>query len=354
MRRCGAASKTMRRHDLERTHDPLASQTPGLVRRRLLITAAVAGLPLGAGAQPAGWPTRTIRIIAAQAPGSSNDVTARAFADFFAQKLNVPVVVESRPGGVGMIAGEAVARSAPDGHTLLLTLQSQPAQAPALLKKLPINPDKDLIPVASIGVGPVVAVANKDFPVHSLSELIAYAKTKPVNVGNYAIGSGWSMMLNQLSTDTGAQFNVVTYKGTGAMLSDLYGGQIQMGAGSLAGMGAGLKAGHVRPIVIIIGDRSGNLPGIPTWVDAGFKGPAYEDLAETNMLFAPAGTPQAIIDHLARLVQDSVTESPKVKAVRDTLSAEDAPLTGAALRQFIARSWPTYRRLTRELGLSAD
>ena len=72
------------------------------------------------------------------------------------------------------------------------------------------------------------------------------------------------------------------------------------------------------------------------------------------MLFAPAGTPQAIIDHLARLVQDSVTESPKVKAVRDTLSAEDAPLTGAALRQFIARSWPTYRRLTRELGLSAD
>lgn len=336
-------------------HD-LTCLPSAITRRRLLMAGAgaLAGLPLSALAQPAGWPSKTIRIVAAQAPGSSNDATARAFADFFSQKLKTPVVVENRPGGVGMIAGEVVARSAPDGHTLLLTLQSQPAQAPALLKKLPIDPDKDLVPIASIGVGPVVAVAHKDFPVHNLAELIAYAKTKPVNVGNYAVGSGWSMMLNQLAKDTGAQFTVVNYKGTGAMLADLYGGQIQMGAGSLAGIGGGLTAGHIRPILIAIGERSKRLPGIPTWVDVGFRGPAYEDLAETNMLFAPAGTPQAIVDHLAQLVRESVTESPKVKAVRETLSAEDVPLTGAALAQFIARSWPTYRRLTRESGITAD
>ena len=327
-----------------------------LPRRHLLAAGSglLAGSALPSFAQTAPWPTKTIRIIAAQAPGSSNDASARAFADYFSQKLGVSVVVENKPGGVGMIAAEAVAHAAPDGHTLLLTLHSQPAQAPVLLKKMPVDPDKDLIPVASIGVGPVTAVVHKDFPVNTLAELIAYARKKPVNVGNYAIGSGWQLMLAELAKQTGAQFNVVNYKGTGAMLMDLYGGQIDMGAGSLAGMGGGIQKGNVRPIVIIIGSRSSRLPGIPTWVDAGFKGPAFEDLAECNMLFAPLGTPATIVERLAKLVQDSVTESTKVKAARDTMSADDVPLTGAALHQFIARTWPSYRKLTRDMGLAAE
>lgn len=335
--------------------DPLI---PGAVSRRTVLAAAsgllVAGaLPRDVRAQPA-WPTKTIRIIAAQAPGSSNDATARAFSDYFSQRLKVPVVVESRPGGLGMIAAETVAHSPADGHTLLLTLQSQPAQAPAMLRKLPIDPDKDIVPVASIGVGPVVACVHKDFPVKTLAELIEYSKKKPVNVGNYAIGSGWQIMLAQLVKDTGAQINVVNYKGTGAMLMDLYSGQIDLGAGSLAGMGSGIEKGMIRPVVIIIGSKSPKLPGIPTWADVGFKGPAYEDLAETNMLFAPAGTPQAVIDQLAKLVHESVTDSPKVKSVRETLSADDVPLTGAPLKQFIARSWPSYRKLTKDMGIMAD
>lgn len=327
-----------------------------LPRRHVLMagTSLLASHALPTQAQTSPWPNKTIRIIAAQAPGSSNDASARAFSEYFAQKLGVSVVVENKPGGVGMIAAEVVARSAPDGHTLLITLHSQPAQAPVLLKKMPVDPDKDLVPIASIGVGPVAAVVHKDFPVNNLAELIAYAKKKPVNVGNYAIGSGWQMMLTQLAKDTGAQFNIVNYKGTGAMLMDLYGGQVDIGAGSLAGMGGGIQKGNVRPIVIIIGSKSSRLPGIPTWVDAGFKGPAYEDLAECNMLFAPAGTPQVVVDRLAKLVQESVTDSAKVKAVRETLAADDAPLTGVALQQFIARTWPSYRRLTREMGLSPE
>ena len=331
-------------------------KTFALPRRQLLAAGSglLASAVLPTLAQTAPWPSKTIRIIAAQAPGSSNDASARAFAEYFSQKLGVSVVVENKPGGVGMIAAEAVAHAAPDGHTLMLTLHSQPAQAPVLLKKMPVDPDKDLVPIASIGVGPVTAVVHKDFPVNTLAELIAYARKKPVNVGNYAIGSGWQLMITELSKQTGAQFNVVNYKGTGAMLMDLYGGQIDMGAGSLAGMGGGIQKGNVRPIVIIIGNRSARLPGIPTWVEAGFKGPAFEDLAECNMLFAPAGTPAAIVDRLAKLVQESVTESTKVKAVRDTMSADDVPLTGAALQQFIARTWPSYRKLTREMGLAAE
>ena len=338
---------------------PLDSHTPsfatGLSRRTWLAAGASALLPWAAQAQTAPWmPSKPVRIIAAQAPGSSNDATARALATYFSDQLKVPVVVENKPGGVGMVAGDLVARAAPDGHTLLLTLQSQMAQAPAVLKKPLIDPDKDLIPIASLGVGPVVAAVHKDFPVHTVAELIAYAKKKPVNVGNYAIGSGWQLMLNQLAKETGAQFNIVNYKGTGAMLMDLYGGQVDMGAGSLSGIGAGLQKGNIRPLVITVGGRSSRLPGTPTWMDAGFTGPAFEDLAETNMLFAPAGTPRAITERYAQLVLESITKSDKIKSVRETLSAEDVPLTGASLQQFISRSWPTYRRLSRESGLSAE
>lgn len=325
-------------------------------RRQLLVagSGAVAASLFSVIARAQAWPSKPIKIIAAQAPGSSNDATGRAFAEYFSSKLGVPVVVENKPGGLGMIAAEAVARSAPDGHTFLLTLHSQLAQAPVLLKKPPIDTSKDLVPIGSIGVGPVVAVVNKDLPVNNLTELIDLARKRPVSVGNYAIGSGWQLMLAKLAKQTGAQFTVVNYKGTGAMLMDLYGGQIEVGAGSLAGMGAGIQKGSVRPVVIIIGNRSSKLPGIPTWVDAGFTGPAFEDLAECNMLLGPAGTPTEVIDRIGRLIHESVTDSAKVKAVRDQLGADDLPLTGVALQQFINRTWPSYRTLTREIGLKID
>lgn len=329
-------------------------------RRKWLLAgtsvAAASWLPRMAQAQvPAqAWPSKPIKIYAAQAPGSSNDATARAWADYFSSKLGVSVIVENRPGGLGMIAAEAVARSAPDGHTFLITLHSQLAQAPVLLKKPPIDPSKDLVAIGSIGVGPVVAVVHKDLPVKNLAELIELARKRPVSVGNYAIGSGWQLMLAKLAAQTGAQFTTVNYKGTGAMLLDLYGGQIEVGAGSLAGMGAGVQKGLVRPVVIIIGSRSSKLPGIPTWVDAGFKGPAFEDLAECNMLLGPAGTPPEVVERIARLIQESVTESSKVKAVREQLGADDVPLTGIALQQFINRTYASYRNLTREIGLTLE
>ena len=332
------------------------NRSRGPKRRNVL--AAIVGLAAFPGAsfgQGGAWqPSKAIRIVAAQAPGASTDATARALADYLAQKFGVPVTVENKPGGLSMVAGEAVAHAPADGHTLLMTLQSQMAQAPALLKKPLIDPDKDLVPIAAYGVGPVVAVLHKDFPAKTLAEVIAQSKRKPVNVGNYAVGSGWQMMLNQLAKDTGGQFNVVNYKGTGAMLADLYAGHIDLGAGSLAGMAAGIHKGLVKPVAVVVGQQSSKLPGVPTWVDAGFKGPAYEDLAEMNLLMAPAGTPQNIIDTLARLASASIHESPRIKAVRETLGAEDIPLVGAELRQFIGRSWPTYRRISREMNLSAE
>lgn len=332
---------------------PQCRPMQGQVQRRTLLCGSALALGLrSVHAADAPWPANPIKIVAAQAPGSSNDSSARALSDYFTQKLGVPVVVENKPGGVSMIAAEAVARANPDGYTLLIALNSQLAQAPVMIRKLPIDPDKDLLPIASLGVGPVTGVVHKDFPVRSMKELVEYAKKKPVNVGNYAIGSGWQLMLAQLSKETGAQFNIVNYKGTGAMLMDLFAGQVDIGAGSLAGMGGGIQKGNVRPIVVFSRKRSSRMPDVPTWTDCGYTGPAFEDLVESNVLFAPARTPPVVIERIAALVRQSFTESARVKSVNELLAEDEPPLTGAPLRQFIQRTWPSYRKLTKDLGVA--
>jgi len=325
-------------------------------RRRLLAAGAgLAVLPwLPGAARASAWPDRPIRIVAAQAPGSSNDSTARALAEYFANKLNVSVVVENKPGGVGMIAAETVARSAPDGYTLLFTLQSQLAQAPVLLKKPPISPSRDLVPIAATSTGVGVMVATKGLPARNFKELLALARKRPVSVGNYGIGSGWQLMVTQLARDTGAQFDIINYKGTGAMVGDLLAGHIDIGAGSLLGLAGGIASGGMRPLLVVNGARSAKLPGIPTWAEEGIKGPAFENLTECNMLLGPAGLPAPIVSRLATLVTDSVAQSERVRTVREQLGSEDVPLTGAALQSFINRTWPTFQAMTRSIGLTVE
>lgn len=328
-------------------------------RRQLLATGAglfgALALPRQARAAADGWPTKPIRIIAAQAPGSSNDATARALAEFLTGHLDTPVVVENRPGGIGMIAADAVARSAPDGYTLLITLHSQLAQAPVLLKKAPLDTSKDLLPIAAFSTGTSPLVVKKDLPVQNVKELVALARQRVVSVGNYGIGSGWQIMVNQLAKETGAQFNIVNYKGTGPMVFDLMAGNIDIGAGSMAGMAPGIKNGSFRPIVVISGQRSERLlPGVPTWAEAGFTGPAFDDLRESNMVLGPAQLPPAIVQRLAEAARLSAVQSEPMKNVLSQLGVEEPPWTGAALTEFIARSWPTYRTMTRELGLQVQ
>lgn len=325
-------------------------------RRRLLsaVPGAIAIFALPAQVRAQAWPSRPIRLIAAQAPGSSNDATARAFADFFSSRLGMSVVVENKPGGVGMIAAEAVARSAPDGYTLLVTLHSQLAQAPVLLKRPPIDTSKDLTPIAALSTGSSPMVVRKDLPVNNLTELIALARKQPVTVGNYGIGSGWQLQMVQLTKRTGGQFNILNYKGTGAMLADLVAGQIDVGGGSLAGLGPSIQQGSLRPIVIISGGQSRKLPGVPTWADEGFTGPAFEHLREVNMLLGPAGMPPDVVARLTQLADESTLQSPRIKALREMLDVEGPVLVGEPLRAFIEQSWPVYRSLTKEIGLSVE
>ncbi|MDR2154624.1 MAG: tripartite tricarboxylate transporter substrate binding protein [Burkholderiaceae bacterium] len=342
------------------THDPVPSNSTDHARRRLLLAASSGALmayslPRTASAQ-SDWPNKPIRLFAAQAPGSSNDTTARALATYLSIQLKTPVAVENKPGGIGMIAADAVARSNPDGYTLLITLHSQLAQAPVLLSNPAIDTSKDLIPVGAYSTGLSPAAVKKDLPVKNLKELIALSKTRPITVGNYGIGSGWQLMIAQLAEDTGGEFTLVNYKGTGPMMVDLMAGNIDIGAGSLAGLTPGIQKGAIRPLFMLNGDsKNPVLPGIPNWVEEGFTGPAYQDLREYNMVLAPAGTPAKIIDTLGDLINRSATESEEVKSVLALLGIPDhKPLTGTALKEMIARVWPIYQNMTRKLNIKVN
>jgi tripartite-type tricarboxylate transporter receptor subunit TctC len=298
------------------------------------------------------WPSKPIRFVCAQAPGASTDGTARAFADYMSTHLGVAIAVENKPGGAGMIAAESVARSAPDGYTFLITLHSQLAQAPVLLKKPPINPDTELLPIGEISTGRGVMVARKDLPARTFPEVIEMSKKQPVSVGNYSIGSGWQLLMAEVARQTGAKFNMVNYRGTGLMVPDLLGSQIDIGAGSMAGLGNVIERGGVKALMFISGGKSPRYPDLVTWDDLGFKGEAFTALNECNMMLAPAGLPKPIADRMAALFLEAVDKSARVRALRHTLVADDRPLVGKELQDFIKMSWPVYRRLSTELGLA--
>ena len=336
------------------------SGTPASSDRRLFLAtvggmAAAALLPGAANA--ASWPEsgKSIRIIAAQSPGSSNDATARALADYMAGELNTSVVVENRPGGIGMIAASHVARAAPDGYTLLITLQSQLAQAPVLLRSPPIDPSKDLSPIGAYDTGVAPLVAKKDLPVNSFKQLLELAKTRPVSVGNFGIGSGWQIMITQLAKQTGARFDLVHYKGTGPMVFDLMAGNIDIGAGSMAGLSAGIQRGDFKPLLLAAGSSKNSLlPGLPTWADEGFIGPAFQNLREYNMLLAPAGTPAAIVDRIGGIIDRSAKESERMRRLLEHLGVTEPPPIGAAVRELIARTWPAFKEMTLALDLAVQ
>ena len=332
-----------------------AFSTAAFTRRRIvggaLYGTGLSLLPYAARAQT--WPSRPIRVVSSQAPGSGNDAIARAYAEYTARVLDSPVVVENRSGAGGMIAGQYVASQPPDGHTLLLIGNSQLAQASVLYKKPLIDTSKDLTPVAGFAAGTSPMCVHKDVPARNLKELVQLARTRPVSVGNFAIGSTWHLVLEQLQKDTGAKFTIVHYKGTGPMVQDLMGGSIEVAAGSFVGMNPGIQSGHFRPIALISPSQTKQFPGLPTMRDEGFTGPAYQDLVEAYMLLAPRNLPPAILARLGAIAKDSATKAEPMKNIFKMLGVEvDPVLTGTELQEnYITRAWPTFQRLTRELGI---
>lgn len=304
-------------------------------RRLLTLLAVCAGALLAAGgAVAADYPNKPIRVVVPFAPGGGSDVVTRLMADKMAADLGVSVIVDNKPGASSIIGTDAVARSAPDGYTILMT-NSAITSNPWLFK-LPFD-TAAMVPVTMIASAPQLLVAHPSAPFKSLKELIAYAKANPdkASVGTAGAGQLSHLAAEQLQRMSGTRLQVIHYKGTGNSQNDLLGGQIHMSFGTAPGFIQHIKNGKLVPLASSGAERIEALPDVPT---VGEVLPGY-DLTNWFGFFAPPGTPKPIVDRLyqsvsralaqpdvqARLVKDgfkvrSMTTSQFDKIVRDEMA----------------------------------
>jgi tripartite-type tricarboxylate transporter receptor subunit TctC len=246
-------------------------------------------------AQP--YPTKPVRLVLPYPPGGGSDTIARPLAQKMSEGLGQQVVVENRGGANGNIGMEAVARSAPDGYTVVFALSAQLAINPGLYQKIPYDPLRDYAPVTLFGSGVYLLVVHPSLPVKSVQELIALAKARPGQLAysSSGNGSGGHLAAELLNSMTGVRMLHVPYKGGGPALMDLIAGQVQVLFATQLASWPHVRSGRVRALAVSTAKRPSSLPDLPTIAEAGV--PGY-DSGVWYAVLAPAGTPREIIARL--------------------------------------------------------
>jgi tripartite-type tricarboxylate transporter receptor subunit TctC len=303
---------------------------------------ALAGFAHSAFAQPA-WPARTVRLVAPFPPGNSSDVIARAIADKLAQRLGQPVIVENRAGASGVIGTEAVARAAPDGYTIALASLSPITIVPAVSKRVPYDPVKDLQPITLLSEATMVLVATPGFPASDLRSLVALVKANPGRYSYASIGAGTisQMVMESLKAAAGLDIVEIGYKGSAQALTDVLSGQVHLmfdGAGSAVPQ---YRGGKVKGIAVAARKRSQLVPELPTVMEAGLPGLERFSVFGWVGALAPAGTPQPIVQRLHRELSAIMQEEDVRKRV-NAVGLEVTDLLGpeafaAFVREDLAR-----------------
>jgi tripartite-type tricarboxylate transporter receptor subunit TctC len=278
-------------------------------RAALALLGGLAAAPL-AQAQTS-FPTKPISLLVPFGPGGIADLTARAVAEVMSRSLGQPVVVENKPSAGSIVASQAVAKAAPDGHTLLL-MSNGNAVSVGLFKKLPYDPVKDFAPVSLLGtfnLG-IFAPANSRFA--SLGAAVAFAKANPgkLNVGTITPGSTQHLSAKLFETVAGIDVLVVPYKGSPAVLTALRAGEIDLAFEIAGPMVPQVQAGAVKALAVTADKPDPALPGVPT---VGQQGIAGYNVASWNAIAAPLGTPPAVVERLNKAAREAVA-SPDVQA----------------------------------------
>jgi tripartite-type tricarboxylate transporter receptor subunit TctC len=266
---------------------------------RILLAIVMLLASLAAGAQP--WPAKPVRIIVAYPPGGGIDVMGRQIAEKLTAMWAQPVVVENKPGANTILAADAVAKSAPDGYTVLLTSDATFSINPHLYKKLPFDTQRDFIPVTMLVLLQQLLVANPALPANTLAELIALAKAKPgtINYASYGSGSQPHLAGEMLKHAAGIDLVHVPYKGISLAVPAVMAGEVQLSFAGIATSMPQLKAGRIKALAIGGPHRSPLLPNVPTFTELGY--PEVETHAWFGF-FLPAGSPREAV---TRIYQDS-------------------------------------------------
>ncbi|HTE78491.1 MAG TPA: tripartite tricarboxylate transporter substrate binding protein [Xanthobacteraceae bacterium] len=267
------------------------------------------------------YPIRPVRIVAGFPPGGITDTYARLLAQWLSEHLGQQFIVENRPGAGGTLAAEVVAKSAPDGYTLLLTTSADAWNA-SLYDNLNFNVIRDFTPVATISRGPGVLVVNPLLAAKSVPELIAYAKSNPgkVTVASAGIGSAPHMYWELFRSVTGVDMVHVPYRGGGPAVTDLLGGQVLVYFGTFASTIENVRAGKLRALAVTSRARAAVLPDVPAMAEfvPGYEASIYVGIA------APRGTPDEIIERLNRTINLAFADA---RMTRRIVELGDAPLS---------------------------
>jgi tripartite-type tricarboxylate transporter receptor subunit TctC len=289
-----------------------------------VLTAAVAsGMATTAAAQ--NYPTRPITLVVPFPPGGSTTIVARIVTDRMAEAIGQQFVVDNRGGAGGTLGTRQVAKSAPDGYTIALGYTGTLAVGPSLFPSVGYDVRADFAPIGRIGVAPSTLVVHPSFPVHSVAELIAYAKANPgkVNYGSAGIGTVGHVAGEYFAIATGIKLTHIPYKGTGPAVTDLLGGHIPLSFSPIPAVHESAKSGLLRMLAVTSAKRSALVPDIPTVAESGV--PGFEAVLRYGLV-APAGTPRPIIDRLNAALRATLA-SDEVRNRLATEGAEPLPST---------------------------
>ena len=297
------------------------------------------------------YPSRPIRVIVPFSPGGAVDGPMRVVAQELGKRLGQAVTVENKPGAGATIGTEIVAKSPPDGYTLLLASQTN-AISGALYKQLSYDPVEDFAPISLIGREPGVLVVSPSLPVTTFQEFIAYAKARPgqLDYASSGNGSGQHLFAALLWSRTGVTLNHVPYKGSGQATTDLLGGRIPVSIPGTAGMVGHIKAGKLRPLAVTGARRSPQLPDVPTLQEAGVAG--YEAYVWMGLL-APKGTPPGVIERLHRALLEAL-RSDEVRTYMATAGIEIVGSTPAEFGAFFRSERELWGRVVRDTGVKIE
>ncbi len=319
------------------------------------LCAAIAALAVSAAFHPAhaqDYPNRPITLVIPFAPGGSTSIVGRGIAEKMSELLGEKIVIDNRPGAGGTVGTKAVAKSDPDGYTLLLGYTGTLAIGPSLYKKAGYDPRKDFAPIGMIGNAPNSLVVHPSFPARSVAELIAYAKQNPgkVSFGSAGAGTASHVTGEYFAHSAGISLVHVPYKGTGPALVDLIGGHIPMAFAPIPASHANVSAGTLRALAVTSSTRSGLLPDVPTIAEAGLPG---FDASLYYGLAAPAGTPRPIIDRLNKVLRDALA-SDEVKRQLGSDGTEITPGSPEDYADFIDKDEKKWAQLVKASGVEPE
>jgi tripartite-type tricarboxylate transporter receptor subunit TctC len=299
--------------------------------------------------QAQGFPSRPLRLVLPYQPGGITDLVARTLAQKLNESTGQPVVVDNRPGGNFIIGAEFVAKSAPDGYTILFGSNTGMSGAPALHKGVGYDPVRDFTPISMIGMFPYFLVVNNELPVRTLRELVDYARANPGKL-NYASGNAMGIVATgQLVARNSLDMTHVPYKGEAVAMPDLLSNRVQM-IFTTGFIVPHVKDGRVRAIVAVLDERNEALPDVPTVNEAGFPGLAMRGWAA---VFGPAGLPRDVVAKLSHAVNEAL----KMPMVKDQLAVQGFPGKGstpAELGDFTRVQLQSWADAVKAAGIQPD